>query len=1035
LDRFRLTTILLVVEARWRQRTHMSRYALVIAGILLTSCFLAESSTAQEYVYGAASFVVDQGNQAMIAADFNGDGELDIAVVSTVALPSSSTVSVLLGTPNGTLAPKVDYPLGGWGATGLAAGDVNGDGKLDLIVAAGSIYILLGNGDGTFQPATQLPISNFGVDSIAVADFNADGKADLAVVQNSDDPAGAILLGNGDGTFQAPILLNVGGIFSGDAGPSIIAGDLNGDGIPDLAVGSAFQSPGGTISVLLGIGNGTFQPYVLYTIPGNGGVSMSLADMNLDGHEDIVAASRYGTSTGVSVLLGRGDGSFEPAISSSSYSFVTSLSVADFNGDGKPDVAGIAMSSSTGQNTVVAFSGNGDGTLGGAIECGGGPGPTALALGDFTHDGLLDIATVGSDLSFTDNVATILVGQGNGKFGYQATYPAPAYPYDMAAADFNGDGHLDVAVTTFNSPGFISIALNNGNGGFETPISIPVGDAPTYIAAGDFNQDGKMDLVFSDNGPSGQTPRIGTLLGNGDGTFANPIYRSVVFVQNKFAIADFNKDGKLDIALTDNTAGVVSIYLGQGDGTFADPTSYATLSLPTYVFAADFNNDGAPDLAVSTQFSGSSILLNNGNGTFQPHQDVTQSIVTKVGDYNNDGNQDLLFGATPPSVLLGNGDGTFRNPPMAGTESLGSQAQVPDFNGDGKADFAVIASNGLTIFLGNGDGTFGERIDYNAPSSPWSFVVGDFSGSGGADIVIGAASVPSVGTFAVYSSAPVISIFPGSLTFSSQLVGTSGATQSVLLSNRGGVALNISNIQISNGFSQQNDCGSSVLPAKTCSIAVSSSPASAGMQTGSLSIHDNGAGGSQVVPLSGAGRDFVITATPNTASISAGQAASYALSISPAGGSTDTVSLTCSGAPSKTTCSITPSSVTLGGVNSSSATVSVSTTGSAASTVSPFPGFPRAFTSSEVSLFCIVFLGSLTLLLARPRVRNRSLGTVLFGILLWAALSCGGGPAGGGTPPPNSGTPSGTFSLTITGQASSGGATLSRTTTLTLNVQ
>lgn len=202
---------------------------------------------AQSYPFGVGAFTLPQGPVAIASGDFNGDGRIDFAVAD------GNGVSILLGNPDGSFAAGVDYSVGGVAPTGLAVGDVNGDGKLDLIVVAGEVAILLGNGDGTFQAPTIVP--NVSGTAVAAGDFNKDGKLDLAIATGSNGPAVWILLGNGNGTFGAGVDYPTVGSFS------VIIGDFNGDGNPDLAVGNAYSGGGGDeISILLGKGDGTFKP-------------------------------------------------------------------------------------------------------------------------------------------------------------------------------------------------------------------------------------------------------------------------------------------------------------------------------------------------------------------------------------------------------------------------------------------------------------------------------------------------------------------------------------------------------------------------------------------------------------------------------------------------------------------------------------------------------------------------------------------------------------------------------------------------------
>ncbi len=268
---------------------------------------------------------------SIITADFNGDGKADLATVDQF----QSQVSIILGNGDGTFQGHKEYATG-TKPVALAAGDFNGDGKLDLVVVdsnASEVSILLGNGDGTFQAHKEYPTGG-GPSAVAVGDFNGDGKLDLAVVNNSDNTV-SILFGNGDGSFQ------VGVPYPTAIAPnSVVTGDFNGDGVLDLAVGTSNKA----VSVLLGNANGTFQNHKEYTIGANA-VVVAAADMSANGKLSLISANLNDNS--VSVLGGNGDGTFKSASTFPVSNGPTGLTVGDFNKNGKLDIAVAASSGST----------------------------------------------------------------------------------------------------------------------------------------------------------------------------------------------------------------------------------------------------------------------------------------------------------------------------------------------------------------------------------------------------------------------------------------------------------------------------------------------------------------------------------------------------------------------------------------------------------------------------------------------------------------------------------------------------------------
>ncbi len=301
--------------------------------------------TAVSYISGGADA------SSVAVADVNGDGKPDLVVANCGPIgtntcpPANGVVGVLLGNGDGTFQPVVTYDSGGVGAVWAAVADVNGDGKPDLLVANecgtsnncadGSLGVLLGNGDGTFQAATTYD-ARYDISSLAVSDINGDGKLDVLVTSGGNSRVG-VLLGNGDGTFQPVVIYDSGGV-----GPhSVAVRDVNGDGKPDLLVANncAFGNhcANGAVGVLLGNGDGSFQPAVSYISGGSGTRSVAIADVNGDGKPDLLVQNLFYNTVGL--LLGNGDGTFEPVVPYDSGGYTPgSIAAANVNRDGKPDL-------------------------------------------------------------------------------------------------------------------------------------------------------------------------------------------------------------------------------------------------------------------------------------------------------------------------------------------------------------------------------------------------------------------------------------------------------------------------------------------------------------------------------------------------------------------------------------------------------------------------------------------------------------------------------------------------------------------------
>jgi len=325
---------------------------------------------------------------SVAAGDFNNDGKQDLVTANN----NSNTVSVLLGTGNGTFNARVDN------TTGLnpiiaSIGDFNGDNQQDLAVSNNgdnTISILLGNGDGTFNPKVDYTTDSHPW-SVNIGDFNGDNKQDLLSVNNGSNTI-SVLLGNGDGTFNTKvdyIISSYAHQYTNSYSLAAIS-DFNGDGIQDLAVAN-YNSY--TLAVLLGNGDGTFGNVVQY-LTGLTPLSVAVGDFNKDGYQDLTVVYNYYNSSLFSILLNNGDGTFSNRIDHATASFATSfsISIGDFNWDNNLDLA-IANES---DNTISIFRGTGNGDFGSRIDYASGLYPVSVTVGDFNGDGLHDLASASS---------------------------------------------------------------------------------------------------------------------------------------------------------------------------------------------------------------------------------------------------------------------------------------------------------------------------------------------------------------------------------------------------------------------------------------------------------------------------------------------------------------------------------------------------------------------------------------------------------------------------------------------------------------
>ncbi len=710
-----------------------------------------------------AGAVVGAFSPGGIAVADLGNGHPDLVATNK----SASAVDIFPGNGDGTFQPMQTLPTP-TGAVPMAVAVADlGNGHPDIVVTNSNnntVGVFLGNGDGTtFQSEHFYAVGNL-PSAVAVADLG-NGHPDL-VVANTNSGTVSVLLGNGDGTFQAQKTYSVGGTLgTGQPGTtwsssptSLAVADL-GNGHPDLVVASVGDK--GVVYVLLGNGDGTFQPGKTYPVTPNPS-AVAVADLG-NGHPDIVVTDAFANT--VSVLLGNGDGTFQQQ-SEHVYAVgngPSAVAVADL-GNGHPDL----VVANTTSGTVSVLLGNGDGTFQAQQFYRVGIYPSAIAVADLGN-GHPDIVTADSGTGTSSGVfgtITVLIGNGDGTFQATKSFPGDSnLVMSMTIADL-GNSHPDLVTTSNASPannftsnptgvsnGTVNVYLGNGDGTFQPMTVYPAGDRTVDAVVADLGN-GHPDIVAvnagaynSETGPLLPDGSVSVFLGNGDGTFQSQTqYAMGNDSPMGVAVADLG-NGHPDIVTTDWNTDNVSVFLGKGNGTFQVPMDYAVGSDPYGIAVADLGN-GHPDIvtvndAVTTPYSTVSVLLGNGNGTFQPQQVYPVghfALSVAVADLGN-GHPDIVEtngGDNTVGVLLGNGDGTFQPmrtyPVVPGTDMV----QVVDVNGDGHPDLVVgsASSPSVGVLLGNGDGTFQPEQLYRAGYSTMNVGVGDLTGDGWPDLVM-----------------------------------------------------------------------------------------------------------------------------------------------------------------------------------------------------------------------------------------------------------------------------------------------------------
>ncbi len=696
----------------------MNLKALTLAATFIAALQVAPITSAGIFLTGR-NYPSGEFPVAAAVQDFNNDGILDIVSANE----NDKNVSVFLGNPNGTFGVANTFSVGA-GAIEVASADLNRDGKADLVVTDGikSAYVALGNGDGTFGPSTKIALDTDPI-GIAIGDLNGDGILDLAIAIfgpiNSSHGQVAILLGTGDGTFASPVFYEL----NTQKGNRLVATDLNNDGKLDLAVAlQHFSSAKNGLAVLLGNGDGTFQP-AISSLQGDT-TDVAAADFNGDGNTDLALTILF-TGT-VEVVLGNGDGTFQPPTVYSAGGSSGTVSAADLNGDSIPDLV------IGGAHTPVLL-GDGSGGFGPPIIYA--IGEAFARVGDFNRDGAADIVARGS---FSE--ICVGFGRGDGSFKAPLAFPVGIRVDDFDSGDFNGDGLIDIVVGRLESSNQLQLLLGTGDGGLVEGSACADFTAE-FIKAADLNRDGNLDLVVETFDGFG----FYTILGNGDGTFQPALFTAVRGLSFDLVptVDDFNNDGLPDVALSNTSLDKLMIFLGVGDGTFQAPISSPTGNNPESLVTGDFNGDGNKDVIVSS-FSDSTvgIYLGNGDGTFQPPLTISSSdaLFSAPGDFNRDGKLDFVLAGDGLKVFLGNGDGTFQpaqqiDPELSDTE----QVSVADIDGDGRLDIAASSdSQGIVVLRGKGDGTFRPAKAFPTGSDfSQEFVLADLNGDQLPEVVVG----------------------------------------------------------------------------------------------------------------------------------------------------------------------------------------------------------------------------------------------------------------------------------------------------------
>jgi hypothetical protein len=550
---------------------------------------------------------------------------------------------------------------------------------------------------------------------------------------------------------------------------AVVASDLNGDGRQDLAWGRDDFSQD-SITVQLSGPNGRLGAPHAY--PAALDVQdIAAGDLNGDGRRDLVAVSQGadGASHTIDLYLNTGTGSFTHTTRTGGNG-ASRVIVADLNGDGRLDLAFTNLGFSQG-NTLGVMLGHGDGTFDAEVRYTIGNGVYGVAVADLNADGALDLAVGWSDGQGTDYHVAVLRNNGSGTFTLGATLNvatsdgfAPFWP-SVAAADFDGDGHVDLAATSGGTL-HLSVFRNLGNLSFSPATVYEAGGGPTRLLALDLGTDGRPDLVEAAPGDS-FAGHLVVLRNVGGGNFGAPIRIEAGPQPYGVAVADMNGDRRADLIGANRGSGTGTIDPQMSDGTFAAPPIYEAAPdlLPIDTATGNFDGDGHPDIALteldylSLSQDVVAVMHNDGAGHFAPVQLLpsgtdahAKSVI--AADLNGDGKDDLAWTpeifnvpSYPLEVALNNGNGTFAQPVSYPLGTCGTgNVTAGDVNGDGNLDLIVANDRGgpgvcegygrtVRVVLGNGDGTFLPDFGVQIGTLTEMAVTADVNGDGRSDIV------------------------------------------------------------------------------------------------------------------------------------------------------------------------------------------------------------------------------------------------------------------------------------------------------------
>jgi|GEM_PF-967389 len=514
----------------------------------------------------------------------------------------------------------------------------------------------------------------------------------------------------------------------GEAPTGLVVADFDDDGILDAATADFDSS---TVTVLLGRGDGSFTH--AQTLDALGSVSRVVSgDVNGDGNLDLVA-TEFGNNS-IAIFLGNGDGTFGDATRVAGNGGPVGLALADLNGDGALDL----VTTNFLLNFVGVYLGDGAGGFGPVTLLAGGTSPRAVAVGDLTGNGAPDLVVAASG----DDAVRVFINDGTGTFAAPVLYLVGDNPEDVALGDVNGDGHLDVVVAAADDDA-VTARLNDGSGVLTNPgFLVSVGARPRSVALADLDGDGRLDFITGN--ADANNVQVGFGLGNGDFTSAPGFL--IGQAPRGVTLKDMDEDGTLDVVVVNEESDTLTVLFGTGDGEFASRRDSVTgAPVGAAMAAADLDGDGRDDLVAAFPEDGTvRVYFSDGLGHFLAGPTFAtggRPVFVAIGDLNGDGHADLAVSLNQDNtvaIFIGDGAGGFAADGVFATSDGPQEVRIGDMDGDGVPDLVVASStaSAIDVLINDGSGSFGAPVSIAVPGNPVSIRLGDLDEDGDLDIAM-----------------------------------------------------------------------------------------------------------------------------------------------------------------------------------------------------------------------------------------------------------------------------------------------------------